>query len=147
MPRHSPRTRLAWPTLATAALAIAVTAVSVGCSTHAFARHAAGTTPTRPKPARSMVVPAYTGTIVITAMKGSRPRCHAPATIRLGTWYMVRQYGNAPVNFRIPGVPGASRPVPRTATYTDSDFHATRAGIYRLVITPKPAASCQFTVR
>jgi len=97
--------------------------------------------------APSAVVPDYTATITIVAMKGARPRCAGPATIRLGTWYTVRQHGDAPVSFEIPGVAGASRPVPRTATYTDSEFRAARAGTYRLVIRPAPVTPCQFTVR
>ena len=97
--------------------------------------------------ASSAVVPAYTATITIEAMKGSRPHCTGPATIRLGTWYMVRQHGNAPVSFKIPGVPGASRPIPRTATFTDSDFRATKAGTYRVLISPKPVTPCQFIVK
>jgi hypothetical protein len=97
--------------------------------------------------APSAVVPAYTGTVTIEVTKGSRPRCAGPATIRLGTWYTVRQHGNAPVSFEIPGVPGASRPIPRTGTYTDSEFRAARAGAYRVVIRPEPVTPCRFIVK
>jgi hypothetical protein len=100
-----------------------------------------------PGAASSAVVPDYTATITIVAVKGARPRCSGPATIRLGTWYTVRQHGNAPVSFEIPGVAGAARPVRRTATYTDSEFRAARAGTYRLVIRPAPATPCRFTIR
>jgi hypothetical protein len=73
--------------------------------------------------------------------------CHAPAEVKLGTWYTVRQYGNARVSFAIPGVPGARRPIPRTATYTDREFLAARAGTYRIVINPAPQAPCDLVVR
>jgi hypothetical protein len=85
--------------------------------------------------------------ITIEAMKGSRPVCHAPTAVKLGTWYTVRQYGNAEVSFTIPGVPGAERPTPRTATYTDREFLAAQAGTYRVVIKPAPEFSCHLVVR
>jgi hypothetical protein len=89
----------------------------------------------------------YSGMITIEAMKGARPVCHAPAAVKLGTWYTVRQYGDAKVSFAIPGVPGAGRPIPRTATYTDREFLAARAGTYRIVVKPAPGAPCDLVVR
>jgi len=89
----------------------------------------------------------YTGMITIKAMKGSRPVCHAPATVKTGTWYTVRQYGDAEVSFTIPGVPGAGSPIPRTATYTDREFLATRTGTYRIVIRPAPQTQCDLVIR
>jgi hypothetical protein len=89
----------------------------------------------------------YSGMITIEAMKGARPVCHAPAAVRTGTWYTVRQYGDARVSFAIPGVPGAGRPIPRTATYTDREFLAARAGIYRIDIKPAPEVPCDLVVR
>jgi hypothetical protein len=123
------------------AAGVAVVAVIAGCTSSGAAPGSG------PSAAASAVVPDYTATITIVAMKGDRPRCAGPATIRLGTWYTVRQHGNAPVSFEIPGVAGATRPVRRTATYTDSEFRAAKAGTYRLVIRPAPATPCQFTVR
>jgi hypothetical protein len=123
---------------------------AAGCTSPGTAhtsRPAVAASPALGAVARSASVPAYTGTITIEARKGSRPHCRGPATIRLGTWYMVRQQGNAPVSFEIPGVPGASRPIPRTATYTDRDFRATKAGTYRVAISPKPVTPCQFIVK
>jgi hypothetical protein len=121
-----------------------------GCTSQGTAhtsRPAATASPALGAVAPPAAVPAYTGTITIEAMKGSRPHCTGPATIRLGTWYLVRQHGNAPVSFEIPGVPGASRPIPRTATYTDSDFRAAKVGTYRVVISPEPVTPCRFTVK
>jgi hypothetical protein len=123
----------------------AVACVLVGCSAQAT-----GTTPAAARPAveiSSGPAVTYSGMITIEAMKGSRPVCHAPAEVKLGTWYTVRQYGNARVSFAIPGVPGAGRPIPRTATYTDREFLAARAGTYRIVINPAPEASCTLVVR
>ena len=94
----------------------------------------------------SATIPRYTAMITITAMKGSPPTCHATSPIPLGTWYAVRQYGNAPVSFRIPGVPEADRWIPRRGTYTDSDFAATKPGTYKVLVSPSPAQNCQFTV-
>jgi hypothetical protein len=89
----------------------------------------------------------YSGMITIEAMSGSRPVCHVPAPVKAGTWYTVRLYGDAKVSFAIPGVPGAGSPIPRTATYTDREFLAARAGTYHIVITPSPKAACDLTVR
>jgi hypothetical protein len=133
---------------AAVSLVLALGLALAGCSSGGgTARHAAAASPAVARPGPSMTVPRYTETILIEAERGSRPTCRAPAVIRRGTWYMVREYGNAPVSFEIPGVPGASRPIARTATYTDSDFEAVTAGTFRLVITPAPAKACQFTVR
>jgi hypothetical protein len=125
--------------------------VLVGCSGQGPAT--AQGTDTSPAVARPAVEASsghavtYSGMITIEAMKGSRPVCHAPAAVKVGTWYTVRQYGNARVSFAIPGVPGAGRLIPRTATYTDREFLATRAGTYRIVIRPAPEASCALVVR
>jgi hypothetical protein len=100
-----------------------------------------------PSPMPSLTTPVYSGTITIVAREGTRPRCRAPATIRRGTWYWVIQEGNGPVAFTIPGVPGASHPIHRTATYTEVSLYATTAGTYHLVIHPPPARPCAFTIR
>jgi hypothetical protein len=89
----------------------------------------------------------YSGMITIEAMRGSRPVCHAPAAVKLGTWYTVRLYGDARVSFAIPGVPGTGHPIPRTATYTDREFLAARAGTYRIVIKPALEVLCDLVVR
>ena len=126
--------------------AFAVACLLTGCSAAdpATASHPAAARPA--VAAGSGPAVAYGGTITIEAMKGSRPVCHPSSAVRTGTWYTVRLYGNAPVSFAIPGVPGAARPIPRTATYTDHEFLAARAGTYRIVITPAPAASCDLVV-
>ena len=100
-----------------------------------------------PSPVPSLTTPVYSGTITIVALKGTRPHCRAPATIRKGTWYWVIQEGNGPVAFTIPGVPGASHPIHRTATYTENSLYASTPGTYRIVIHPPPARPCAFTIR
>jgi hypothetical protein len=133
-------------TAARVALAgVAAACVLAGCSVTGSA--------TAPHPARPAVetgaghAVTYGGMITIAAMKGSRPACHAPAAVKTGTWYTVRLYGDSEVSFTIPGVPGAGRPIPRTATYTDREFLAAHAGTYRILITPAPKASCDLVVR
>jgi hypothetical protein len=131
-----------------AGLAVAAAAcVLAGCS---GAGPATDSHPAEARPAVGIAADhavTYTGMITIEAMKGSRPVCHAPATVKTGTWYTVRQYGNAEVSFAIPGVPGAGSPIPRTATYTDREFLATRAGTYRIVIRPAPQTPCDLVIR
>jgi hypothetical protein len=137
------------PAARTAAAAVTAMLVTGALMMAGCARggHAAAGGHPAPRPVPSLTTPVYSGTITIVARNGSRPRCRAPATIRSGTWYWVIQTGNAPVSFTIPGVPRASRPIRRTATYTESSLYASASGTYHLVIKPLPAAPCQFTVR
>jgi hypothetical protein len=127
--------------------AVAAACALTGCSGAgpAVAAHPAAARPAVEADSGHAVT--YGGMITIEAMKGSRPVCHAPVAVKTGTWYTVRLYGDAKVSFAIPGVPGAGRPIPRTATYTDREFLAARAGTYRIVTTPASQVSCHLLVR